>query len=101
MLWLALIVTGLLTFGLRVAFIVGWHRLTMPPLLQRALRFVPIAVLVALVVPDLLLVQGELALPNERLLAGLVAIAVAWRTRNVLLTIASGMASLLLLQMLW
>jgi branched-subunit amino acid transport protein len=37
---------------------------------------------------------------NPQLWAGVLAIAVAWRTRNVLLTIAAGMAALLVLQLL-
>ncbi len=101
-LWFALLAAGLLTYIQRLSFIVGWERLAMPPLARRALRFVPIAVLTALIVPDLLLVDARLALSpyNERLLAGVLATVVAWRTRNVLLTIAAGMAALLLLQVL-
>jgi len=40
----------------------------------------------------------DLSLGNERLLAGLLAILVAWRTRNVLLAVAAGMIALWLLQ---
>ena len=56
----------------------------------------------AIILPELVLKGGELALGwrNARLLAGLVAALVAWRTRNVLLTIAVGMAALWGLQAL-
>ena len=40
----------------------------------------------------------DLSLGNHRLLAGLAAILVAWRTRNTLVTILAGMAALLALQ---
>jgi branched-subunit amino acid transport protein len=101
-LWLVAIVAGLLTFALRLSFIIAQERIPMPALLKRALRFVPVAVLVALIVPELLLREGAWAvsLQNTRLLAGLVATGVAWFTRNVFLTIAAGMLALLLLQAL-
>jgi branched-subunit amino acid transport protein len=37
-------------------------------------------------------------LGNERLLAGLVAVLIAWRTRSVLFTLGGGMATLWALQ---
>ena len=64
--------------------------------LQQALRFVPVAALTALVVPELLVRNGALliSLQNERLVAGLVAVVVAWWTKNILLTLVLGMALL-------
>jgi branched-subunit amino acid transport protein len=99
-LWLTLVVIGLLTFGTRLVFIALAGRLRMPAWLERGLRFVPVAALTAILVPEILKPEGELYLAagNTRLLAGLVAVLVAWRTRNVLLTIAAGMAVLLILQ---
>jgi|SRR5579883_613498 len=99
-LWLTLVVVGLLTFGIRLSFLAFLGNKQLAPLLQQALRFVPVAVLSALIAPALLMPTGTLALSftNSRLLAGLLAILVAWRTRNILLTIAIGMASLLILQ---
>ncbi|MCA9949547.1 MAG: AzlD domain-containing protein [Anaerolineales bacterium] len=43
----------------------------------------------------------NVSLGNGRLLAGLVAIIVAWKTKNVLLTIIVGMIVLWLLQAIW
>ena len=56
----------------------------------------PAAVLTAIWAPELLLQNQVLsvALENERLLAGLVAIAVAWRWRPTSVTIAAGLAAL-------
>ncbi len=92
---------GLITYLTRLSFIALFGKITVPPLVQRALRFVPPAVLSAIIFPELLLHSGKLdfSLGNARLLAGLVAAVVAWRTRNALLTIVAGMAALILLQL--
>lgn len=99
-LWLAIVAAGLLTYGQRLSFITLWERMHMPAWLRRALRFVPVTVLVALIVPDVLIVDGALYVSpeNDRLLAGILAAGVAWRTQNVLATIVVGMAALVLLQ---
>lgn len=70
------------------------------PLMRRALRFVPPAVLSALIFPELLLPGGtlDLSLGNPRLLAGALAALVVWRTKNALLVIAVGMMALWVLQ---
>jgi branched-subunit amino acid transport protein len=96
--WLAL--AGLLTFATRLSFIALLGRGEAPPLLRRALRLVPPAVLSAIVFPELLVRGGRIdpTLGNHRLLAGLVAVGVALWTRNVLATIAAGMVALWVLQ---
>ncbi len=96
----ALALAGLITFATRLSFIALLGRVETPPLLTRALRFVPPAVLSAIIFPELLVRDGALRLSpgNARLVAGVIAAAVAWRTRNVLLTIAVGMGALWILQ---
>mgnify|MGYP001309626091 CR=1 FL=1 len=96
--WLVMIIGGALTFAMRLSFIYLFGRFEFPPLVRRALRYVPAAVLSAIVLPAMFLPDGalDLSLGNYRLQAGLVAILVAWRTRNTLFTILSGMAALLL-----
>ena len=101
--WLpVLAVAGLVTFGIRLSFIALLGRVEVPPLLTRALRFVPAAVLSAIIVPELVVRGGapDLSPLNPRLLAGLLAAAVAWRTRSVVVTIAAGMVALWVLQLL-
>jgi branched-subunit amino acid transport protein len=73
------------------------------PLMRRALRFVPPAVLSALIFPELLLPGGTLDLSpgNPRLLAGALAALIAWRTKNMLLAIAVGMMALWALQVVF
>ena len=99
-LWVTIIIVGLLTLGLRLSFIVFMGKMQVSLIVQRGLRFVPIAVLSALIAPALFLKGSSLdvSLSNIRLLTGILAIVVAWRTKNVLLTILSGMACLLILQ---
>lgn len=98
--WLIMLIVGLLTFGIRLSFILILDRWTPPPIVERALRFVPVAVLSAIIAPELILPGGSLdiSLGNERLLAGLVATVVAWYTKNIVWTILAGMGALLLLQ---
>ncbi len=99
-LWLTMLAMGLITFALRVSFIAFSDRLRLPPLVQRALRFVPVAVLPAIVVPALVFREEglELTLSNEKLLAGLVAAVVAWYTNSIIWTLLAGMITLWALQ---
>jgi branched-subunit amino acid transport protein len=101
-LWASIVVIGAITFTYRWSFVFLFERLAIPDWLRNALRFVPIAALTAIILPELLIARGALNtdLLNTRLLAGLIAAAVAWRTRNVLLTIVIGMASLWALEWL-
>jgi branched-subunit amino acid transport protein len=69
--------------------------------MRRALHYVPPAVLSALIFPDLFLSADilDISLGNHRLLAGVIAIAVAWFSKNTLLTILTGILALTLLQL--
>jgi branched-subunit amino acid transport protein len=98
--WLTIFAAGLITYATRLSFILLFERIAIPAWLKRALRFVPAAVLSAIILPELVFQDGSLALTpsNPRLLAGIVAILVAWRTKNILLTLISGMAVLWALQ---
>ncbi len=98
--WLVMLLGGLLTYGMRFSFIYLLGRFEIPETMRSALRFVPPAVLSAIVVPDLLMPSGSLdfSLGNRRLLAGAVAILVAAWTKNTLLTMLVGMIVLLILQ---
>ena len=95
-LWLIVLGIGAVTYAVRVAPILLLGRLGLPPLILRALRYVPPAVLSAIVFPELVMRGGSpvLSLENPRLLAGLLAGLIAWRTRNVFLTLIVGMGAL-------
>lgn len=99
--WWTIVLASLGTFVLRASFLAVADRLVdLPPLTQRILRQIPPAVLAALVVPALLRPEGTLDLWQPRLLAGVVAALVSWRTRNVGLTLVVGMAVLVAVEQL-
>ena len=100
--WLTLVITGLLTYAIRLSFIFLFGDREIPALLQRLLRFVPVAVLSALVFPDVLIHNDVLFLSplNLRLIAAALAILAAWRSRNVLVTLVTGMAALWIMQVI-
>jgi len=87
---------GLVTYAIRLGPILFFSQREMPELLRRALRYVPTAVLTAIILPEMFYPGGELALSlmNMRLVAGVAAAFVAWRTHNVFWTIAVGMVVL-------
>ena len=95
-LWLTVFAMGAVTYAIRLSLLGAIGRVTLPPLLVRGLRYVPPAVLTAIVVPELVLPGGALDVSwtNARLLAGVLAALVAWRSRNVILTVAAGMLAL-------
>lgn len=86
------------TFGVRYPVLALVGRMNLPPAVLRALKYVPPAVLTAIVFPAVLLRDGELALrlDNAYLIGAVVAVAVAWRTRSLLWTIITGMVVFLL-----
>jgi branched-subunit amino acid transport protein len=101
-LWVVMLISGLLTFLTRLSFIALTEKFQFPAWLQRSLRFVPPAVLSAIIIPEILAHSGTLdvTLRNDRLIAGIIAAVVGWKTRSMLLTIVVGMASLLILQVI-
>ena len=101
--WLVMLLGGLITFAMRFSLIYLFGRFEVPETMRKALHYVPPAVLSAIVFPELFLHEGtfNLSLENTRLLAGLIAIVVAWFSRNTLITILVGMIALFVLQFLF
>src|SRR5438045_1467375 len=101
-LWLTFLCIGVITYAIRLSFIMLFGKMTIPSFLMRALRFVPVAVLSAIILPALFLDGSRLNLSfgNARLIAGGIAAIVAWRTKNALLTIVVGMVGLWVLHIL-
>lgn len=99
-LWFTIFAVGLIAFVLRYYPMVLLERFKLPPLLQQALRYVPAATLAGIVIPEFLTHQGHfIANPlNPRLIAGAMALFLAWRFKNVLLTLVGGMGTLWILQ---
>ena len=100
--WIVFLLGGLITFGMRFSFIYLFGKFHIPETVRRALHYVPPAVLSAIIFPELFLRNGtlDLSLGNYRLLAGLVAVAVAWFSKNTLITIIAGMIALFVFRFL-
>ena len=97
-----IIAIGVGTYLIRLSFIWLADRVDKFAHLQQALKFVPVAVLPAIVMPALLHHDGapDISPGNSRLVGGVVAILVARLTKNVLLTTIAGMGTLWLIQVL-
>ncbi|MCA9996731.1 MAG: AzlD domain-containing protein [Anaerolineales bacterium] len=98
-LWLAVIGMGIITYVIRLSLLGIWERVELTAVTHRALKFVPIAVLSAILVPELVMPGGtiNLSLGNGRLIAGLIAIAVAWKSQDAFWPVVVGMIVLWLL----
>lgn len=93
---------ALVTFSARYVPLALAGRVTLPAVGLRLLRYIPPAVLAAIIAPGLILQEDggpDWSLHNSRLVAGLAAAVVAWRTRNLLLTLVVGMGLLWLWQL--
>ncbi|HMO57521.1 MAG TPA: AzlD domain-containing protein [Roseiflexaceae bacterium] len=93
--WLAMIGMALVTVASRVLPLL-LMRSEPAPWLRTWLSFVPPAVFAALIVPPLLLASsgtGRIVQLGPALPAGLIGVLVAWRSGNVLLTLAAGLIS--------
>jgi branched-subunit amino acid transport protein len=98
-LWLTIVIAGVGTYLTRLAFLGVAHRMADPPVaVQRVLRMIPPAALAALVVPAFVRPDGHLDLTQPYFVAGVIATAVAFVTKNVLVTLAVGMTVLVALQ---
>jgi len=97
-LWVVILAVGALNYASRLSFIAFFARRTMPPLLARALRYVPAAMLAALIVPMIVAPAGGPLPLNPRIPAAIVAGVVAWVTKSSLKTMISGMAALWIVQ---
>jgi branched-subunit amino acid transport protein len=100
--WSMIVGIGVATFLIRFAPIALLARLELPAWLTQALRYVPPAVMAAIIAPPLFFADGAPTMdPNlPRIAAATLAAAVAWRTRSTLWTVVLGMLALWGLQAL-
>ena len=90
--WILIFGMLTITFATRYSLF-AFPDLRFPPLVRQGLHYVPTAVLTAIVVPGMLIPDGQnwaFSLDNAYLLAGLAAIAIAALSRNLLATIGGG-----------
>lgn len=82
-----------LTFGVRYSFFALPPAVRFPPWVGRVLAYVPVAVLTAIVVPMVLIPDGEhweLSWRNAWLAGALASGVIAWRYGRLLVAIAAG-----------
>ena len=100
-LWLTIVLAGAGTFVARISFLGVAHRISDPPIARAAgpahdPARGPGRPGAARLRPP----RGHFDLTQPRLVAGIIATAVAFRTKNVLVTLAVGMAVLIVLDQL-
>lgn len=89
-----IVIIGVLTYACRLSFIALFGQLDeIPPSVERVLRFVPAAVLAALVLPSFVTLDAS-SFAADKFVAGALAAGVAWRTEDVFATMATGMGVL-------
>lgn len=91
-----LLIAGMtaVTFLIRYSFFALGEHLRFPPLVRRALRYVPVAVLTAIVAPMVLLPDGshwQLTWRNPWLLGALASGLIAWFYNHLLAAISGGL----------
>ena len=95
---------ALATFLIRYPVMVLVGKIPLPKRVFAALRYVPPAVLTAIIVPSLLIPTGHsdyfISPKNSYLFAGVISVMIAWRIKNLLLTIVLGMAVFLILRLI-
>ena len=95
MIWIVMILTGFANFAVRFSMFSGIRASTLPDWAERYLRYVPTAVLSAIIAAALFLDEaGEIQMWNTTVLAGVIAAIIAIFTRSVIFTIITGLGVL-------
>jgi len=97
-LWAVIVIVGALNYVSRLSFIALFSRRAVPALLSRAFRYVPAAIFTALVLPMIAVSPDGAAWPIAKVVAAIIAGAVAFFTHSTLKTLAAGMGALWILQ---
>ncbi|EHQ89905.1 AzlD domain-containing protein [Desulfosporosinus youngiae] len=93
---------ALVTYFTRFGALALFRFTGVPTWLNRWLKYVPVAVLTTLIIPSLLLPKGylDISLHNHYLIAGIVAAFVAYKSRNIIVTLGLGMSVMFVLKLL-
>ena len=99
--WVIMIAAGLITYTMRLFFILLVGKKEIPNNIRMGLQFVPPVVLTAIIVPEVLFSDNviQLNVGNYRLVAAVLTCIVAWKTKSAILTVVVGMVVLWILQM--
>lgn len=100
MLWPLITIVAVGVFFIRFSFFWAMERITVTPTIRRVLTYIPAAVLPAIIIPSVVFKGATpgLYVGNMRLWATAVAIAVAWKTENLFVTIGAGLGALWFMQ---
>ena len=98
---LTIVGLALITVLTRGFFLIPDREVPIPHWLREAPRYAPLAALVAVVVPEIILTRGELiqTWQDARLFAALAGALWFWRRRGILGTIVCGTAVMLTLRL--
>ena len=96
MIWVIMVITGLMNFAMRISMFSGLFQRAIAPSLQSILRFVPIAVLSAVIAAAVFIdpAHGAVSLHIPKVFAATIAAIIAWITQSVIATIAAGLAAI-------
>lgn len=100
---LTIVGMAVITVAIKALIFILGDRVAFSPWLRKALEFVPVTVLTAIIVPMVLAPHGremELDWHNPQLIGALVAITVCLLTRHQLLTIIAGLTAFFAWQLL-
>ncbi|MFW6022543.1 MAG: AzlD domain-containing protein [Bacillota bacterium] len=98
-----ILITGmaLVTYIPRVLPLLILSKLDIPGVIIRWLKYIPAAILAALLAPNLFMIDGEIAvnLKNVNLLASIPTFVVAFYKKNIFMTIIVGVLSVIILKL--
>jgi len=92
--WVLIFFGTIVTLAERLSFILLIGKREMPRGIKKALQYVPVTVLTALALPAISLNEGAIDVSfNPKILAAIAAVLMAWRSKNLLMTIIAGMVT--------
>ncbi|MEM9783522.1 MAG: AzlD domain-containing protein [Pseudomonadota bacterium] len=97
-LWSLIIGLGITTYLIRFSFLGMLSGRQLPNSMMRALSFVPVTVLPALVAPMILMDEGRFIADPPRIVAALVGLAIGAMLRHVFAAIAAAMITFAVLR---
>ncbi|GAV22851.1 AzlD domain-containing protein [Carboxydothermus pertinax] len=97
---LLILLMAMVTYLTRVSFLVLFTNKNLPTVIQRALRYIPVAILATLIFPGIFAPQGKLdvSLTNPYIGASLITVASLLIGKNAILSIVLGITSLVVLR---
>jgi len=96
--WAVVITAGVLTFAMRFVFIGLFGKFTVPPTLERGLRYIAPAVLAAFTLPAVISPGGAFDPWNALVPAAIIGGIAAWATKSIGAAILFGLPALWILQ---